>query len=107
MYIAMNRFAILHGKEEAFENVWRNRNSYLHEVPGFLAFHLLRGTAKGKTTVFLSHSQWESEAAFIAWTKSEAFTLAHKSAAMPEGILLGPPRFEGYRSVNLSARQES
>ena len=35
MYIAMNRFKILKGKETEFENVWKNRDTHLKDVPGF------------------------------------------------------------------------
>ena len=35
MYIAMNRFHVNAGREEVFEEIWRKRDSYLHEVPGF------------------------------------------------------------------------
>ena len=43
MFIAMNRFKITPGMEEGFETVWRERDSYLSEVPGFKEFHLLKG----------------------------------------------------------------
>ena len=36
MYIAMNRFKVQKGKEEEFENIWKNRNSTLDEMKGFL-----------------------------------------------------------------------
>ncbi len=39
MYLAMNRFSILEGHEEAFETVWRERESQLSDVPGFKTFH--------------------------------------------------------------------
>jgi len=42
MFIAMNKFTILPGKETEFEEVWRTRESYLNGVPGFQEFHLLR-----------------------------------------------------------------
>jgi heme-degrading monooxygenase HmoA len=45
MFIAMNRFRIAEGREQDFESVWKNRQSYLAEVPGFVEFHLLRGPA--------------------------------------------------------------
>lgn len=99
MYIAMNRFTVAKGQEHIFEDSWLNRNSYLREVPGFKAFHLLKGASDERGTVYISHSRWESEESFIGWTKSEAFKLAHQNARMPEGVLLGPPRFEGYRSI--------
>lgn len=35
MFIAMNRFQVLHGQEEAFEQVWLSRDTYLEGVPGF------------------------------------------------------------------------
>ncbi|MDF1564697.1 MAG: antibiotic biosynthesis monooxygenase [Deltaproteobacteria bacterium] len=99
MYIAMNRFTVAEGREEDFERVWRERDSHLAGVPGFEAFNLLRGaTAEGKT-LFASHSVWTSHEAFVAWTESEAFRKAHSGARTPEGILLGPPRFEGFEQV--------
>ena len=35
MYIAMNRFKIALGSEATFEELWRQRESHLDEVPGF------------------------------------------------------------------------
>ena len=102
MYIAMNRFNVALGQESLFEERWRQRESFLHEAPGFIAFCLLRGAAGENATVFLSHSQWQSEQAFLDWTESEAFTKAHRQAKMPSGIVLGPPHFEGYNSVDLT-----
>lgn len=101
MYIAMNRFKIARGREECFQDIWRQRKSYLDEVPGFIEFKLLRGAPGEDATVFLSHSLWESEQAFSAWTRSEAFRLAHKQARSPEGVVIGHPQFEGYTTVDL------
>lgn len=101
MYIAMNRFKIAKGSESQFEDIWRNRDSKLKENPGFVEFHLLRGKTHEEEgfTQFVSHSTWESEEAFIGWTKSENFRAAHKNAGDNRGIYLGPPVFEGYTSV--------
>lgn len=79
--------------------MWRNRDSHLDEVPGFQQFQMLQGESQEDHTVFISHSVWESEEAFRAWTKSEAFRKAHANAKAPEGIYLGPPKFEGYEVV--------
>ena len=38
MFIAMNRFRVAPGSEAAFEAVWRDRDSHLKTVPGFLEF---------------------------------------------------------------------
>ena len=100
MYIAMNRFRIVKGQEAEFERIWRERDSHLSEVSGFVEFHLLRGPEAEDHTAYLSHTVWESEEAFVGWTKSEAFRLAHANAGKGrEGIYLGPPKFEGFQSV--------
>ena len=96
MFIAMNRFRIAPGFEDAFVKMWRERDSHLDEVPGFREFHLLRGESGPECTVFVSHSTWESRDAFMAWTESDAFRQAHARAKAPEGTYLGPPQFEGY-----------
>jgi heme-degrading monooxygenase HmoA len=101
MYFAMNRFRVAAGHEADFEGVWRARESHLHEVPGFVRFHLLRGETSAGETTFVSLSEWLSRDAFVAWTESEAFRSAHASGRTPEGTVLGPPRFEGYEIVDL------
>ena len=42
-YIAMNRFKIILGSENDFEQIWRTRETYLDEVSGFREFHLVKG----------------------------------------------------------------
>ena len=72
MFIAMNRFSVLPGQEKAFEAVWLGRDSHLNGVPGFVAFHLLRGPTGEDHTLYSSHTLWRSKEAFEAWTRSEA-----------------------------------
>ena len=57
MFVAMNNFKVAPGKEGDFETVWRERQSYLNGVPGFVQFALLRGGAQGE---YISHSTWEN-----------------------------------------------
>jgi len=99
MYVAMNRFKIATGREEEFESIWRNRETFLDEVPGFREFHLLRGPRYDDHTLFASHSIWESRQAFEDWTRSEAFRKAHNQAGAAKGVYLGPPQFEGFEAV--------
>jgi heme-degrading monooxygenase HmoA len=94
MFIAMNQFTILPGKEKEFEEVWRTRETYLNEVSGFKEFHLL----KGENGVYISHSTWESREAFVQWTESESFRKAHAQGGS-KGLIQGPPRFSGYEVV--------
>lgn len=99
MYLAMNRFRIAPGKEQDFIEIWKSRESHLDEVPGFKSFNLLQGPSTEEYTLFASHSVWESEEAFINWTKSEAFRKAHANARPAKDIYLGPPQLECFNSV--------
>jgi heme-degrading monooxygenase HmoA len=96
MFIAMNHFDVEPARAEEFEARWRERDTYLASVPGFVRFALLRGSEPGR---FVSHSTWQSRAAFEAWTRSEAFRQAHASARMPAGVLRGHPRLETFEAV--------
>ena len=95
MFVAMNRFSIVPGQEERFDEVWRSRDSYLGGVPGFVRFALLRGDEAGD---YISHSSWESREAFEAWTQSEAFAAAHRQGSLA-GVLAGPPHVALYDTV--------
>lgn len=99
MYVAMNRFRIALGKEQVFIDIWKNRDTFLSEVPGFKEFNLLQGPSNDDFTLFASHSIWESAQAFSDWTKSEAFRKAHADAGSSKDIYLGPPQFEGFEAV--------
>lgn len=101
MYLAMNRFSILKGQEEAFETVWRERESQLSDVPGFKTFHLLKGAFDEKTgtTLYASHTVWADREDFVNWTKSEHFRAAHKNAGDNKHLYAGHPQFEGFEAV--------
>lgn len=99
MFVAMNRFKIACGFEEGFEKIWRERDSYLDEVPGFRSFALLKGTVTDEYILYASHTVWESKEAFEDWTKSEAFKKAHAQASAPRGTYLGHPQLELFESV--------
>ncbi|MBO6519751.1 MAG: antibiotic biosynthesis monooxygenase [Rhodospirillales bacterium] len=99
MFIAMNRFKVLKGSEAEFEQVWRNRDSHLGEVPGFVEFRLLKGPAQDDTTLYASHTIWKDRDAFENWTKSEHFRKAHAKAGSNGKLYAGHPEFEGFSSV--------
>ena len=99
MFIAMNRFKIISGKEKEFENIWKSRETHLDKVPGFKNFNLIKGKSNDEYTLYASHSIWDSEEAFINWTKSEEFRMAHKNAGNNKHLYLGHPEFEGFNSI--------
>jgi heme-degrading monooxygenase HmoA len=99
MFIAMNRFKVAPGSEAEFERVWLTRDTHLRGVPGFVAFHLLRGPARDDHVLYSSHAVWKSRADFEAWTKSEAFRAAHRDAGQNKPLYLGHPEFEGFEVI--------
>ncbi|WP_282606882.1 antibiotic biosynthesis monooxygenase [Pelagibius sp. Alg239-R121] len=99
MFIAMNRFKVTSGQEDAFEEVWRSRDTHLEEVPGFVEFRLLKGHAEEDHTLFASHTIWATEKDFENWTKSEHFRMAHRNAGDNRALYLGHPQFEGFSVV--------
>ena len=99
MFIAMNRFKIILGKERQFEEIWRSRDSHLNNVPGFIDFNLIKGSSTENYTLYASHSRWKSENDFINWTKSQSFRMAHKNTGQHKNLYLGHPDFEGFKVI--------
>lgn len=95
MFIAMNNFKVVSGKEGEFETIWKERESHLNGVPGFVQFALLRG----EDGDFISHSTWENREAFIAWTQSDNFVQGHRQGGSLMGVLEGPPQVKMYEAV--------
>ncbi|MCR8551008.1 antibiotic biosynthesis monooxygenase [Salipiger sp. P9] len=103
MYLTMNRFKVVPEQAEAFEAMWEARDSHLKQVPGFRSFALMKGPAQADHILYASHTIWENEASFQAWTKSAAFRAAHKGAKSSEGMYLGPPELEIFEAVQVLA----
>ncbi len=99
MFIAMNRFKIIPGREKDFINLWKNRETHLDNVSGFKKFNLLQGLKSEEFTLFASHSTWESKELFDNWTKSEAFRKAHANAGDAKNTCIGKPEFEWFEIV--------
>jgi heme-degrading monooxygenase HmoA len=87
------------GAEAEFERVWTSRDTHLRDVPGFVAFHLLRGPQREDHVLYSSHTIWQSRDAFEAWTRSEAFRRAHGSTGGTKPLYLGHPEFEGFEVI--------
>lgn len=99
MFVAMNRFRVVKGREADFEAVWASRTTRLDEMAGFVGFHLLKGPEGEDHTLYASHTVWTDRACFEAWTRSEQFRAAHRDAGRNKGLYLGHPAFEGFESV--------
>lgn len=75
MYIVMNVVHATEGSAEEFERTFRDRQSHLSTVPGFLAFELLRRDENDEYVVL---TRWRDEEAFEEWVASDAFFAAHR-----------------------------
>jgi|TARA_B100001094_G_C17980041_1_gene694752 heme-degrading monooxygenase HmoA len=110
MFVAMNRFKIVKGKEKDIENVRKNRDTFLADVPGFKTFNFVKGEEKIDHTLCASHSIWSSKDDFWNWTKSESFKLAHKNVGnikiyiLVHLILMNLKKF--YKVISLSLTQQ-
>jgi heme-degrading monooxygenase HmoA len=105
MYLAMNRFTVRPENADAFEALWLGRDSHLKEMEGFVEFHMLKSKEREDGTIlYASHTVWESEAAFSAWTRSEQFRAAHANAGSTRKLHEGQPSFEGFTAIQQISR---
>jgi heme-degrading monooxygenase HmoA len=95
MFVAMNGFKVNAGKEVEFETQWRERETYLDGVPGFVQFSLLKSDAVGD---YVSHTIWKDRQSFMDWMNSEAFAKGHRQGSLM-GVLQGPPEISMYEAV--------
>jgi len=97
MYLAMSRLKVASGKEAEFEASWKARESNTDGVKGFKKFNLFKGNVNKEFSLYIFHSEWNSEKDFIKWTKSDSFRFAHKNPTRHKNLYLGPPDFDGYQ----------
>jgi heme-degrading monooxygenase HmoA len=76
-----------------------SRDTRLGEVTGFVEFYLLRDPEREDHTPYSSHTIWISRELFTAWTQSEQFRAAHRSAGSHKRLYLGHPEFEGFEVI--------
>jgi heme-degrading monooxygenase HmoA len=99
MFIAMNRFHVAPGGDNAFEEMWHNRESHLTKRPGFQTFHILRGPVGEGPRLYSSFTAWTSKAHFEAWTRSDEFAAGHRNVGRFAELIVGEPQFEGFEVV--------
>jgi len=100
MYLAMNRFKIHKDRAEDFIRMWKERESYLDEMEGFVAFHLLRGAEEDGAVLFASYTHWREKKDFENWVGSEQFKKSHARAHQSDRTMFaGPSKLELFESV--------
>ncbi|MCB2231149.1 antibiotic biosynthesis monooxygenase [bacterium] len=81
MFVAVNYITCREDYRERFEELFRSRAGAIDEMPGFVRMQVLRPRDNGGKTdrsAYLVVSEWDSEADFKRWTKSEAFEKGHR-----------------------------
>ena len=91
MIVVMNRITVTEGREQEFEETFKNRDRAVDEAPGFIEMKVLR-PLEGRTYVVMT--RWQTRAAFQEWTESQAFISAHKK--QPQGLAEMRPTLEIY-----------
>ncbi|WP_306151312.1 antibiotic biosynthesis monooxygenase [Roseovarius sp. MMSF_3281] len=99
MYLAMNRFNVPLEHAAEFEELWLTRESKLQDMDGFVSFHMLKGPEEDGRILYASHTVWQTEECFRAWTTSEEFRVSHARAGQSRKLHEGAPRFEGFKAI--------
>ncbi len=98
MFVVMNRIPVAGPFREAFEARFRARAREVDRMPGFVRNWLLRAVDPEDPYVVLT--VWESQEAFEAWTRSEAFQRGHAhSGTLPREAFRGPSKLERYELI--------
>jgi heme-degrading monooxygenase HmoA len=76
MYVVMNVLEVPAEFKSRMADMFGHGAQNMAQVPGCLEFQFLESTTDNKQVVY---TKWESEAAFDAWRKSDAFARAHSA----------------------------
>lgn len=80
MYVVMNRLTVAPENAGHLEQGFAQSAGRMRAVPGCGDFHLLKETSTEGDAIYMVVTEWENEAAFRAWTESDAFHRAHANA---------------------------
>jgi len=105
VFVVMNRIPVRGEFREAFEERFRSRAREVDRMPGFVRNWVLRPVEPDDPYVVLT--VWESQEAFEAWTRSEAFQRGHaRSGTLPREAFAGPSKLERYELLLDSASED-
>ncbi|GAB4309323.1 MAG: antibiotic biosynthesis monooxygenase [Phototrophicales bacterium] len=99
MFVVCNRIPVNPEHAQAFEAAFAQRAGLVDQMPGFIAYQLLRPTTEGAPYVVMT--TWESAAHFHAWTQSPDFQQGHaRSGTLPKETFLGRPVLETFEIIS-------
>jgi len=86
MVVAISRFLVINGKEDAVAEAFRNRPRLVDHVPGFLGMETF--TEGSRPGAFYLVTRWTDEESYRVWHSSDAHKQSHKG--IPKGLRLDP-----------------
>lgn len=86
MFVALSRFTVANGMEEAVRVAFVARPHLVDAVAGFVRMEVLR--PQGHPEEFWLMTWWRDETSFDAWHRSHAYRDSH--GGMPKGLKLVP-----------------
>ncbi|MBI4574362.1 MAG: antibiotic biosynthesis monooxygenase [candidate division NC10 bacterium] len=105
MIVVSNRIHVASGHEAAFEKRFEGRAGLVEHHPGFVRLEILRpktlqmhNQTLGGSTYYVVLTYWENEEAFLRWTESDDFRLAHANRP-PKEMFAGPNVFEMHEVI--------
>lgn len=86
MVLALSRFLVVNGMEEAVAAAFRGRPHLVEDAPGFLGMEVFRDRRDPRA--FFLATRWSDERCFREWHGSEAHRSSHQG--IPGGLRLDP-----------------
>ena len=100
MFIAMNRFKVRKDEEAAFEDRWRERDTHLHTVAGFVEFHLLKAGARRLRALRLAYAMAIARR-FRGVDAVRSVSRPHRNAGTGRPLTISHPEFEGFEVIQV------
>lgn len=86
MFVAMSRFVVANGMEDAVRQAFVDRPRLVDGAPGFVRMSVLRPS--GRPQEFWLMTYWTDEPSYRAWHASHAYHDSHRG--IPKGLKLVP-----------------
>jgi heme-degrading monooxygenase HmoA len=85
LFVSINHIPVKAGREDDFENLFRQRERHVENQPGFISLDILKpgmrsipgGKPEPNGNEYQVMTRWQSEADFRGWISSDSFKKSH------------------------------
>ena len=95
MFYRIGKIKCKPGKSNDVISYFKSKEDFFSETKGIISLSYFKSGQDEVSGIAI----WESKEAFIDWTKSDAFKLAHKNAGAHKDLYLGPPNLETFDQI--------